>query len=1033
MADNLIMLFSAIIGLLMSLFGCLENPRRGWLLSAGFFLAYMLSSYYWTVYSLVIRDDPNVSEFLAYLGWNIGYVILLFLSLQIREEKVKGFFHPLILLPVPVNIAQVALYLSFGSILNSIWQGFFTTVAAVYSMQSLIYYYKHRRKGEHFPYLSTVILLFVITQYGMWTSSCFDFGGDYLDPYYCFAFLNYLILMLIPPALKKDYSSRQIVPPEKRPEEKRFLILLQVMATLMILGFCLGGLFIAVGMRDAVFPWNNGSFGDIALTLFIISVILVILILFFILLIVLRFNDMERSVLGSVKERRSGLNLIFTIVITLLLMIFSAGYASNLFYRASVSSAALSGSDKVSSAAAEIENYLSLAKSIPGGKVDLAKKEIPDDVIDRIKEVAEKIRLNQKGVGMVVDKDGFIISHSEDEMTGKQVSFIYGPELFRSVADTGKGTLKAVVNGRKSTLFVDKVEDIWYVVALIPDSELYKDLKTQIIINILVSLLTFILITFFFFLGYKNEINYNHALEEFRKGKQEQEYRSQVLQLEKQAADEANKAKSSFLADMSHEIRTPINAILGMNEMIQKETKEKEIREYSKNIGISGRRLLQLINSILDFSKIEEGKMEIVPVRYDLRSVITYLLNSVSERAFEKDLKLETKIDPSLPSQLRGDDARISQVLMNLLTNAVKYTDEGEVTLKISEIKRRDKKILIQAEVDDTGPGIRESDMERLFESFERLDTEKNRHIEGTGLGISITTKLLSLMGSELKVESTFGEGSKFYFDLWQDIEDPEPVGEYTLVSADTEDAPEEEAGDLKAPSARILVVDDTKMNLMVVKSLLKRTEIRIDTVTNGEDAIKITEKYPYDVILLDQRMPGLSGTDTLKEIRDDENTLNKDTPVICLTADAISGARERYISEGFTDYLTKPVSGKDLKDTVRRYIPEDKIKGESVPDLFNEDPELYREVLSEFVADSVSRSERLKRSFEEKDLKKYAIDVHALKSSAKTVGERKLANLSEDLEEAAKKGDTVFIEENHPTLLKIYSEAVSSEKDNLS
>ena len=1030
MMDNLVMLLSAIIGLLVSLFWYLENPRRGWLFPIGFFLTYILSSYYWTVYSLVIGDNPNVSGFLAYFGWNIGYVILLFLAMHIREEGCVGFFHPLILLPIPINLAQVALYLSFGSILNSIWQGFITTMVACYALQSLIYYYKNRNKGARFSRLNAVILLYIITQYGMWTFSCFYFDSNYLDPYYVAAFLNYFFLLMIPVALKWDYSSRGITPTEKKPEEKRFRILLQVMATLIILGFCSGGYFIATGMRDDVRPGADGSFGYIAITLFVISVILVLLILSFLILIALRFNDTERSISGSVEERRSGLNLVFIIAITLLLMIFSAGYTSSLFYRASLSSAARSGTDKVSSAVSEIKNYLSILENIPGEKKDLQRGEIPDAVKEHIKEVTEKIKVNGNGFGMVIDKDGNIISHSEEGLSGRPVREVYGPELFVFVTATGKGTHKAAVNGKKSTLFIDRIPDLWYVVAVVPDSDLYKDLQSQIIINIIVSLLIFFLITFFYFVGYKNEINYNHALEEFRKGKQEQEYRSQVLQLEKQAADEANKAKSSFLADMSHEIRTPINAILGMNEMIQRESKEKNIQEYSQNIGVSGGRLLQLINSILDFSKIEGGKMEIIPVRYSLKSVVTYLLNSVSDRALEKELKIKTEIEPSLPSELYGDDARISQVLMNLLTNAVKYTDEGSVTLRMKEMERKDNKVLIRAEVEDTGPGIRESDMDRLFASFERLDTQKNRNIEGTGLGLSISSRLLSLMESELQVESSFGEGSRFYFDLWQDIEDPEPIGDYALIPVDTKGMLEEEYSTFRAPAARILVVDDTKMNLMVVRSLLKRTEMKIDVVISGEDAIKLAKRYVYDVILLDQRMPGLSGVETLKEIRTDTKTLNRDTPVVCLTADAIRGARERYISEGFTDYLTKPVSGHDLEETVLRYIPEDKVIEEVVPGILEGDDEMYREVMSEFVSDSVSRRERLINAFETKNLENYAIDIHALKSSAKIIGERKLANLAEDLEEAAKNGDISFLEGNHPALLTIYAEAVASVKD---
>ena len=298
--------------------------------------------------------------------------------------------------------------------------------------------------------------------------------------------------------------------------------------------------------------------------------------------------------------------------------------------------------------------------------------------------------------------------------------------------------------------------------------------------------------------------------------RQEQEYHQEVLRLEKQAADEASEAKSRFLADMSHEIRTPINTIIGMNEMILRETDNRDIIGYSRNIKQSGNSLLQLINGILDFSKIEDGKMEIVPVRYSFASQISYLVNSISDRAAAKNLDLNTNLDSGIPSELFGDDARINQVLMNLLTNAVKYTEKGSVTLSVSQVTRREERIQLCYEVMDTGIGIKEEELPRLFESFERLDTVRNRNIEGTGLGMTITGRLLELMGSSLKVKSTYGKGSTFSFELWQKIENPEPVGDFREALNDTspDDTYHESFHDV---DTRILVVDDTKLNIFVV------------------------------------------------------------------------------------------------------------------------------------------------------------------------------------------------------------------------
>ncbi|MBR3475454.1 MAG: response regulator, partial [Oscillospiraceae bacterium] len=270
----------------------------------------------------------------------------------------------------------------------------------------------------------------------------------------------------------------------------------------------------------------------------------------------------------------------------------------------------------------------------------------------------------------------------------------------------------------------------------------------------------------------------------------------------------------------------------------------------------------------------------------------------------------------------------INQIILNMLTNAVKYTPKGSVTMTIRARERKEDRILLYVEVKDTGIGIKEDDMSRLFESFERLDEIRNRNIEGTGLGMSIITKLLGLMGSELKVESVYGEGSVFSFELWQKIENEEPLGEFRMISTE-----EENAGTyhefFHAPKAHILLVDDTKMNITVAVNLLKKTEVQIDTALSGNEAIELAGKNSYDLILMDQRMPGMDGTQTLNNIRKLENGKNLETPVICLTADAIRGAKERYLAEGFTDYLTKPVDWRSLEKALLKYLPEEKIDKE--------------------------------------------------------------------------------------------------------
>ena len=403
-----------------------------------------------------------------------------------------------------------------------------------------------------------------------------------------------------------------------------------------------------------------------------------------------------------------------------------------------------------------------------------------------------------------------------------------------------------------------------------------------------------------------------------------QEKTNRELKESADAAISAGKAKSSFLAQMSHEIRTPINAVLGMNEMILRESGDASIREYAANIQSSGRTLLSLINSILDFSKIEDGKMELVLVKYDLSSMINDLVNSISERARNKGLDFVLEVDSSLPCTLFGDDVRIRQVIMNLLTNAVKYTEKGKVTLVITGKKMPDNKLLMFVSVRDTGIGIRKEDMEKLFESFARLDEEKNRNIEGTGLGMSIVTRLLDLMGTSLKVESEYGHGSEFSFELTQEIINADPIGDFMDRLKKSVDRTEEEKY-LFAHDVSILVVDDNDMNRKVARSLMKRNGIVPDEAASGEDAVEMIAAKAYDIVFLDHMMPKMDGVETLKRLKE-RNLIRQGCTVIALTANAVSGARERYLENGFDDYLSKPIEVTQLERKLATWLPAEKI-----------------------------------------------------------------------------------------------------------
>ncbi|MCR5675419.1 MAG: response regulator [Lachnospiraceae bacterium] len=532
-------------------------------------------------------------------------------------------------------------------------------------------------------------------------------------------------------------------------------------------------------------------------------------------------------------------------------------------------------------------------------------------------------------------------------------------------------------------------------------------------------------------------------------GNEMDEYRQEIS-----ATEAANKAKSTFLSNMSHEIRTPINAILGMNEMILRESSEENILEYSESVRTAGQSLLGLVNDILDFSRIEAGKLEIVPVDYDLSSVLNDLVLMVRSRADEKGLTLKLDFDRDTPKRLHGDEVRIKQAVTNILTNAVKYTEKGGITFTVGfeRVPDDEESVQIRVAVRDTGIGIRQEDMEKLFSEFERIEEGRNRYVEGTGLGMSITVSLLEMMGSSLQVESEYGKGSTFSFSLRQRVISWEPLGDYGASFREHLMKRREYRERFTAEDARVLVVDDNLMNLTVFKALVGKTLIKVDTADSGGAGLALARKKKYDLIFLDHMMPEKDGIETLQELKAGTDGPNARTPVVCLTANAISGSREIYLSAGFDDYLTKPINADLLEKLLMQYLPENKVErrvvseeeeteADSVTDL--PDPlreldeqswidvrtgvknsgstESYLPILRIFYTSLQEKAEELERLYAEKDLKNYTIKVHALKSSARIIGAAAFGEEAQALEDAGKREDLAYINGHHDGFMEEY------------
>lgn len=501
----------------------------------------------------------------------------------------------------------------------------------------------------------------------------------------------------------------------------------------------------------------------------------------------------------------------------------------------------------------------------------------------------------------------------------------------------------------------------------------------------------------------------------------------------RQAAIQANQEKTDFLMRMSHDIRTPLNTILGMNEMILREDSSQEIQSYACNIENAGQYLLSLLSDLMDISQIETGNLKLKEIEYDVRSMLQNLMTMVQIKKDKKKVEFHTDIDYSLPSRLCGDMVHLEQAIGNLLTNAIKYTEKGCVTLRIRKESVEGEFISIMVSVEDTGCGIRPEDMERLFRSYERLEQEHNSKVEGYGLGLAIASQLVRLMGGEIKVESEYGKGSCFFFLLRQRIVDQSPIGSAQQELIWMED---NVIRHMMAPDATILVVDDNEMNRVIMKKLLQPTRMRVDTASSGAECLQAVCRRRYDLILMDDMMPELNGTETLHAMEQKKGNLCKNTPVVMLTANAVDGVREYYLAEGFCDYLAKPVAPKQLEKLLQQHISKNlqesycSIKGINL-DMgmmyCGDSQEIYREVMEVFCEMGETMPERMEELYQKKDWSAYQIQVHSLKSSAMNIGAKELSCHAKELERAVKTNDIETVTEFHGKIMEEYRELLKN------
>lgn len=514
--------------------------------------------------------------------------------------------------------------------------------------------------------------------------------------------------------------------------------------------------------------------------------------------------------------------------------------------------------------------------------------------------------------------------------------------------------------------------------------------------------------------------------------------------------EDANRAKTNFVSNMSHEIRTPMNSIVGITEILLRSRHSPKEQEYLLNIQSSGRVLLTIINDVLDCSKMEAGKMQLFDEPYDTCSLFHDLRISMENRIGHSGLELIYDIDQDIPCKLKGDMGRIRQVIINLVNNAIKYTEKGSVRFSVHVRQKNTDKVMLYYEVADTGIGIRKEDHKILFDAFQRVEMDRNRYVEGTGLGLTISQNLVNMMGGVIEVESEYGKGSRFFFTIEQTIIDPTPVSAVNY-NGQKDNVTEKEAECLFiAPEAHILLVDDNELNLVVAKELLKPLRMQIDTAENGLQAVKMVRGSQYDLVLMDHMMPVMDGIEAAKAIRALPEDKYQKLPIIALTANAMVDARKEFLNAGMNGFVAKPIDFARICNQLKLWLPKDlvrdvpkeeakKLLADDLSDreIQPEDPQMgfsfeegvkhcgskaaLMKTIRIFYRTIDSKADKIEQCLKEGLISDYVVEVHALKSSALLIGAVPLSEAAKELEGYGKQGKTELLEEKTPDLLAMY------------